>query len=316
MKLAAYIPAALVAVIGLGACDGKSEPQYQPSDPTVAGQRVYFARSAEAFEVEDGVNSVVVELFRPKSEAAGEQRVELETTDPSELFSVPAEVVIPAGSVSAPVEITFNGESLVEGTDYELNIAVSELSANQYAISSTQVTICRANWSEWMPFGSEDGVGTYQFSLLLQGDEYPVRLISRSNESNSNNVQFQLQWLDDYDDPDSWSTFLHFTSADGGKTLTVPEQDFMEDADYGMISVSSLYIYNGDASAKNLSTYDAETGTFTLNLIYYCDAGVFGYGNETFQLDGSAEVVPDVPATHARAFINNSKRIRRLSGGF
>lgn len=290
MKFTAYIPAALMAVIGLSACDGKADASYQPSDPTVAGQRVYFAKSANSFEVKDGTNSVVVDIFRPKSEVADAQRVEIETTDPSGLFTVPATVEIPAGSVSAPVEITFNGASLEEGKDYKLSIAVSELFANQYAITSTEVTVCRSNWSEWAPFGEEDGIGVYSFSLLLDGDEYPVQLISRTNLSDASNIQYQLRWLDDYDDPESWSTFMHFTSSDGGKTLTVPEQDFLEDDTYGMISVSSFYLYTGDASAKDLSTYDAETGTFNLNLIYYCDAGVFGYGDELFQLSSRASI--------------------------
>lgn len=298
MKLTAYISAALMALIGLSACDTKDDYSYEPSDPTVPGQRVYFAQSSESFEVKDGVNSVEINVYRPESEKATAQRVELETTDASGLFSVPATVVIPAGQVSAPVEITFDGEALADDKPYKLDIAISELYANEYAISSTAVTIIRSNWSAWEPFEKDGGIGVYSFSLLYEGDEYPVQLLCRSSSSDANNMQFQLQWLDDYDDPDSWSTFLTFTSADGGKTLEIPEQEFLQDDDYGTIYVSSIFAFTGSDDYKGLSTYDEATGLFTFNLIYYNAEYLFGNGNETFQLVG--EATPDAqPKAHA-----------------
>lgn len=298
MKITAYFSIALMGLIGLSACDSKATYDYEPAEPVAAGHRVYFAKASESFEVKDGVNSVDVNVYRPESEIASEQRVQLETTDESGLFSVPAEVVIPAGQVSAPVEITFDGAALTEDQPYTLNIAISEINANEYAISATAVTITRSNWSAWEPFGGS-GIGYYSFSLLFDGDEYPVQLISRTSLSDANNVQYQLQWLVDYDDPDSWSTFLTFSSADGGKTLDIPEQEFMEDDEYGMIYVASLYNYMGEDEYKGLSTYDEETGEFTFNLIYYCSLGIFGAGDETFQLLSGFDTESSLPKAHA-----------------
>ncbi|MDE7335533.1 MAG: hypothetical protein K2N10_04405 [Muribaculaceae bacterium] len=298
MKYISYISAALLALVSFSACDTKDDYSYTPSDPTVAGRRVYFAQSSESFEVKDGVNSVEISVYRPESEKAAEQRVELETTDSSGLFSVPASVVIPAGQISAPVEITFDGDALADDKPYKLDIAISELYANDYAISSTAVTITRSNWSAWEPFNKDGGIGVYSFSLLYQGDEYPVQLLCRTSSADQNSKQYQLQWLNDYDDPDSWSTFLTFTSANGGKTLEIPEQPFLEDEDYGTIYVSSIFAFTGNDAYQGLSTYNEETGLFTFNLVYYNAEYLFGNGNETFLLVGSATPQAE-PAAHA-----------------
>lgn len=286
-----YISAALMALTAFSACDTKDDPSYEPAEPTTPGERVYFESASEEFEVKDGENSVSIDIFRPESEKETTQKVEIEVTDESRMFTVPTNIVFRAGEVSAPVEIMFDSSALTEDEPYKLTIAVSELYANEYAVTSTEVTITRSNWSAWEPFNEDGGIGIYSFSLIFDGDEYPVRLLYRSNISDDNNRQYQLQWLDDYDDPDSWSTFMKFTSTDGGKTFDVPEQEFLEDEDYGTIYVSSVYAMTGDEADKGLSNFNEKTGTFTFNLIFYNDQYIFGEGNETFKLVGGA--MPD-----------------------
>lgn len=299
MKFKKYFSATLIGLVALTACDGKENSTYEPADPTAAGQRVYFAKNSESFEVQDGSASVTVDIYRSESEIATAQTVELETTDPSGLFTVPATVTIPAGEVSAPVEITYNCEALVKGETYVIDIAVSEVNANQYAISSMKLSITRSNWTEWEEYPSQyqvAGLGAYQFNYYYQGVDDYVMLLSRSNADNPMLVQYRLQWIDETEDGEEvWVTFLSFYSNDGGETLIVPEQEFAEDPDYGMVYVSSLALYPGGESIATPSTFDKETGLITLNVIYYDAEGPWGYGDEYFQLYGYEDQEGDDP---------------------
>jgi hypothetical protein len=53
---------------------------------------------------------------------------------------------------------------------------------------------------------------------------------------------------------------------------------------YGVVYVMEASEYKSDWSDMK-SYYDAETKTFNFAIVYYCDAGYFGYGYETFTLD-------------------------------
>lgn len=291
MKFKKYFSATLIGLVALTACDGKENSTYEPADPTPAGQRVYFAKNSESFEVQDNSASVTVDIYRPESEVAAAQTVELEATDPSGLFTVPATVTIPAGEVSAPVEITYNWEALVEDETYSLDIAISEVNANQYAISSMKLSITRSNWTEWEAYPSQykiPGLGYYAFNLLYGEvvEEELVLLTYRTNLKDPNNVQYCLNWLDDPEDENSWSTFMYFYSEDGGKNIIVPKQVFLVHPTYGPIYVSSLALFPGGASIATPSTFDPETGKIILNLIYWDEEGIWDYGDEYFQFYG------------------------------
>ncbi len=302
MKLKLYFSAAFFGLVALTSCDGKKDCPYEPADPVAPGQRVYFAKSSEDFEVRDNSASVSVDIYRPEAEIATAQTVELEVDDPSGLFNVPATVTIPAGQVSAPIEITYDWKALVEDEPYNVELSLSEIFANQYSISSTDLTITRSNWNAWELFpGKSKGIGAYIFADYYSGLEEPVRLICRSNVNDAKRIQYELQWLEDPKDKTSWGSFMSFVTNDSGKTFIVPVQEFDEYPGYGTVYVSStsLYPYADELvtpeEAAAPSTFDEETGLFTFNLAYYVSIGAFGIGNEYFQLNGYDEVTGNVP---------------------
>lgn len=302
MKLQSYFLAAFVALVAMTACDGKDEFSYEPAEPTVPGQRVYFASGSEDFEVRDNSASVTVEIYRPEAEAATAQTVELEVTDPSELFTVPATVTIPAGQTSAPIEITYNWQALEEDEPYTLDIAIDEVYANQYAVSSTEVTITRSNWTEWTAYPSPykvKGLGLYTFGNFYFEDEAEFILQSRTNLKNSDRVQYVLGYYDDPKDADSWVDFMSFYSVDGGNVLTVPDQQVAVDPDYGPVYVCSLYLIGGLEEygiETGESVFNKTTGLITLNVVYFDAEGLWGAGDEFFQLYGYESEEESAPA--------------------
>ena len=70
-------------------------------------------------------------------------------------------------------------------------------------------------------------------------------------------------------------------------------------ASYGPVYVMGLDEYAGKEMAPHY--YDAETKTFNLGLVYFVEAGNFGYGYETFTLDESEEA-----AVRARRSISST----------
>ncbi len=296
MRFTKYFSATLLGLVALTACDGKEDSIYEPADAPAPGQRVYFAKASESFEVQENSESVTINVYRPEAEVADEQTVQLIAYDPSELFTVPANVVIPAGELSAPVEITYNWEALEPNKNYIIDIAIAEANANQYAVNSTKLSITLAKWSDWEPLpGESKGIGAYVFGQLYEGAEYPVQLLTSVNEADPNLIKYQLQWLDDPEDETSWSTFLSFNSEDGGKTFTVPVQLFLVHPQYGEIYVCSTQLYGdaalyvGEEEASAPSYFDEEEGVFYLNVTYYDAEEPWGIGYEYFVLDGYDE---------------------------
>jgi hypothetical protein len=73
---------------------------------------------------------------------------------------------------------------------------------------------------------------------------------------------------------------------DGGENIVVPEQHFADHSTYGEVYVQDIYSYTGSASYAGTSSFDSESGLFTLYNVFYCSAGIFGYGEEYLQLEG------------------------------
>lgn len=296
MKLFRYISAAFVAAIAavaFTACDSKNEPDYEPSGPTASGQRVFFSSPTVTLNVADDVNSAVVKVYRPQDDAASALTVQILSTDRSGLFQVPASVEFVPGQIAADIVITFVNSALVPNQNYMVELAVNEANANQYAIASTTAVICHSVWTDWAPFGYDealgrDGRGYYVYSLLFNEPETvsPVLVMSRFNPLDPNQMQFEARVpVDPDDESKGWEAFLTFSSADGGKTLSVPSQESMEGPD-GMIYVEDMFSYTGSPAYKGLSTFDPVAGLFKFNVVYYDELGVWNYGNELLQLNG------------------------------
>ena len=149
------------------------------------------------------------------------------------------------------------------------------------------------DFSDWAPFGYDvelgrDGLGTYNFRYYYSGTE-TVLVESRHRLDNPDKMEFRFQWMVDYEDPSKgWETFITAKSRDGGNTIEVPKQIFAYNSNYGDVYVSDLITYT-DNNTFGESYFNQYYGIFYLNLVYYVDAGYFGYGYETCQLNGYAD---------------------------
>lgn len=130
------------------------------------------------------------------------------------------------------------------------------------------------------------GTGTYTYTIVFTDDEEnPV-----SDEG-----------LELYADPNYKNTYVipnwgygvdfTFTYDPATGKVNVPQQATGAESQYGMIYVMEAKDYYPesykDYSKLSDSKYDAATGTFSFCVAYVVSAGSFGYGVETFKVDGN-----------------------------
>ena len=311
MNLNKYISfgaVALIAAVGLSACDSKNDPAYIPAGTVSDTQRVFFTQTSYNQVVTSEDTSFDFYLYRPdlnilddNGAAISEmpaQTVTFSVTCAEEgvlgnLITIPTEANFEAGNPYAIVKISCDPAKMTGNHNYPFTIKIDPQYANQYSLDQTTLYVNKEEYTEWTPFvvgeasETRNGEGSYTFTLYYGGTEDPVRVISRSVPTNEKDIQFQFQWLIDNDDPSKgWDTFLTASTEDGGKVVKVEEQHFSDDPNYGEVYVQDTYSYTGSDQYKGLTNFDPETGLFTLNLVYYCSAGIFGNGNEFLQLRG------------------------------
>lgn len=306
MKFNKLFSAALVGIMGvaLASCDGKVDPEYTTAEPVADAQRVFFASQSTGVILADSVSSFAVKLYRPENNDSTELTVQILAQSPEAglistpeqrgTFTVPTAVTFAKGAQSTDIVIDYNVAAITPNKDYTFSIAIDEANADIYGIASTTVVANMASWTEWEPFMADeaagrDGIGSYTFSIIYSGKEYPVLCLNRYIPTEPELKEFQFQWLIDNDQPElGFDTFLTAKTekVDDEYVLTVPQQHFTDDSRYGAIYAEDTYSYTGNPSFKGKTFFDDETGIFTLNLIYYCEAGQFGNGNEYMVLNG------------------------------
>ena len=311
MNLNKYISfgtVALISVAGLSSCDSKNDPAYIPAGSVNDSQRVFFLKNADTQVVTAEETSFNVYVYRPdlnildeSGNTTAEMPAQTVTINSScsesgvlgNLITVPSEITFEAGSPNAAITVSYDPSKMEGNHFYPVVLTVAPEYANEYSITQMTLNVNKEEYTDWAPFivgdatEARNGEGSYTFSLYYSGTEDPVRVLSRSVPTNADDIQFQFQWLIDNEDPSKgWDTFMTASTKDGGKVVTVEQQHFADNANYGAVYVEDTYSYSGNANYKGLTNFDPETGLFTLNLIYYVDAGSFGNGNEFLQLRG------------------------------
>lgn len=306
MNISKYLSVGLIALLGAAftACDGKDEPDYQNPSKPAETQRVYFANSSVSEIVAADQTSIEVPVYRPDGEDNVKEAltVQLLTTDPSGLFTVPETVTFAENSNVAVITVGFNTANLTPNSPYALQIAVDEANADMYGIATVDLSVNYEVMTEWALFdydkaAGRDAQGTWTLGAPFSGSLAPVRVFARWIPSNPDNMQFIMQVYGPEEDPDpdktdmddpDWIKVMEFNSPDGGKTINVPVQDAVAD-------IFGDGMYFGDAHSMmpnrfpNASSFDKVSGTFTLNLMWADAEGPWSPGDNFIVLNGYAD---------------------------
>lgn len=296
MKLNRYFIGTVLglATLGFTACDSKDEPEYTPG--TDRGQAVYFGNRYADFTVDDATMAVTTYIQRSEASKDTDYTVQLSTYDESGLFNVPSTASFAAGQTTTSITITFNGADLTAFEEYPIYVTVDEAQASEYGESSQAIYIVRPEWGEWAPFMADpaegrNGTGVFTLKTMgpLVGGAIPVfvRVMAREAINRPEKMQFDVQIPDDDKNPSEWYSLFTMSTDDGGESIQVPESD-LDMIFGGGVNMIDTYTYTGNPAYLGASYFDAETGLFNLNMLFFdpSDGYQYGVGDDTIQLSG------------------------------
>ena len=123
------------------------------------------------------------------------------------------------------------------------------------------------------------GTGTYTYTQFVSGVVPGHSIYVRDANDGGTHKQYQVRdWylgnplVIDYDEAT-------------GDCWVEPQFTGYVHSNYGNVWVAEADIHFGEPTGGH-SSFDPATGLFQLHVVYYVDAGYFGYGYETLQLDG------------------------------
>lgn len=304
---------ALVAFMGLASC---SSDDLDVTTPQPTNAQVYFSSLSNSdFLLDENQSSVQLEVKRMKT--GGSLTAQINSTDDSGLFNVPSSVTFADGSDTAQLTISFNFSSLESDKSYSIALTIGS-EASEYGENQKTVTIKYAPWSAWSPLGWSypSGVNNYDSwvaayakyanggyedtSIICSGElptygyaqymsgTYDQPVFYRQSMLDSNKAQLLLpDWFYGVDLVIDWN------KATGDFTVEKQFTGYVNSSYDENVYVADAYTYWHDIRGKSEvtkdtypSSFDAENGTFTLNVAYFISLGCFGSGEEIIQLPG------------------------------
>ena len=291
-----YIALAVLA-LGFSACT--EEVEYTPAEaPTNAqvyfsntnGAQIDIAQDSKSFDI--AVSRVVA------GEAASIDVVVTADEAANEVFEFPATVEFADSAATATYTVTVKEGVTPEFEVYHnITLSFDETLTTPYGNGSYTFAVgVPAPWSEWKKIAT--GKYTYTGSFW-SGTLSGASVYYREYQLNDKDAQFLLPEM-----AGGFDLVIEYDRLTGN--CQVLEQQVAVNDSYGPVFVSDCPNYPGQAGLTYEDypcTYNAETGTFTLNLVYFVDpergsnytkVAMFGNGVETIQLDGfAAPVVKD-----------------------
>ena len=313
-----YIALAVLA-LGFSACT--EEVEYTPAEAPTNAQ-VYFSNTNGAqIDLAQDAKSFDIAVSRVVAGAAASIDVTVTADEAAnEIFEFPATVEFADSAVSAVYTVNVKeGVELEYSVFHNINLSIDESLATPYGNSSYTFQVgVPAPWSEWAAIAGHE-TATYTFTQYVSGS-YPVEVSYREHQIETNRAQFMFYTTG----IGTLSDFVVEYDKNTGMCQVPAGQAFLKHSTYGPVFVSDLVNYpfvikDGAGNPIEMTyenqpcTYDAETGLFTLNLIYYIDknlgssaSGYFAYGTETIQLAGFKQYDYSLAMQYRGHYVDNN----------
>lgn len=287
----------ILAVLALGAaltsCNETSDVTYVPGaqDPGA-----FFASNIEtAIVVAEDATSAEIQINRT-SDLITEANIS--AVDDSKLFTIPGTVVFDEGKGVAPLTITFDPNKLELGKSYPVKLSIAN--ASNYGQGVCEFVIIRGAAATTEKFG--EGTGSYTFANYWKGTmtDVPVYKTYNPNNPDKDVVITFKNILPPTEEVPPTDITIHIADMtpdeDGNVDISVEPVYVLEDNN-GKVYYTDAYTWLVNAGRpdlaeqfKGLSTYNVNTGLFTIMSVYYLpekDATAsYGQEYEYLQMDG------------------------------
>lgn len=282
-----------LAVLALGFSACTEEVEYTPAEMP-SNDQVYFSNTnGSKLDIAKETKSFDVAVSRVVTGNSAVVPVTVEADEQAQAwFDFPESVEFVDSMTTATYTITVKDGVEFEYDKYaQISLAIAGEYTTAYgnATYTFQVGV-PAPWSAW-----EETKGVYNFSLYVSG-AYEIPVLYREHLIDATKAQFLLGFTAIGANEDVVVDVNKETGA-----CEVGVHYFLDSSNYGPVYLSDIPHYPlqpGLTYDKFPCTFNAETGLFSFNLIYFVSAdlgssanGSFGNGVETLQLDGY--YVPD-----------------------
>lgn len=287
----------ILAVLALGAaltsCNETSDVTYVPGaqDPGA-----FFASNIEtAIVVAEDATSAEIQINRT-SDLITEANIS--AVDDSKLFTIPGTVVFDEGKGVAPLTITFDPNKLELGKSYPVKLSIAN--ASNYGQGVCEFVIIRGAAAITEKFG--EGTGSYTFANYWKGTmtDVPVYKTYNPNNPDKDVVITFKNILPPTEEVPPTDITIHIADMtpdeDGNVDISVEPVYVLEDNN-GKVYYTDAYTWLVNAGRpdlaeqfKGLSTYNVNTGLFTIMSVYYIPekgaTASYGQEYEYLQMDG------------------------------
>lgn len=287
----------ILAVLALGAaltsCNETSDVTYVPGaqDPGA-----FFASNIEtAIVVAEDATSAEIQINRT-SDLITEANIS--AVDDSKLFTIPGTVVFDEGKGVAPLTITFDPNKLELGKSYPVKLSIAN--ASNYGQGVCEFVIIRGAAAITEKFG--EGTGSYTFANYWNGTMPDVSVYKTYNPNNPDKdvvITFKniLPPTEEVPPTDITIHIADMTPDEDGNVNISVEPVYVLEDNNGKVYYTDAYTWLVNAGRpdlaeqfKGLSTYNVNTGLFTIMSVYYLPekgaTASYGQKYEYLQMDG------------------------------
>lgn len=244
-------------------------------------------------------NSSSFNVTVSRTSTQGTFTADIASTNPDGLFTIPSSVTFADGSATADLPVSYVADNLVGDVAYTISFEITQ-GLSDYGNGTYSVTVTKPG--DWTPWQLLPDAGVYTYTQYWSGEDGPCPVYTRTSLADPNIMQYCLGSIGMNDRngnpiPASsqfglmYGVNMYVTRDLTTNYLTVPEMwTGVFNTNYNEnVMCSDTYIYTGNPGYQPMSYFNPETGLMTLNMVYYISQGVFGNGNEYFQLGGYSD---------------------------
>ena len=264
-------------------------PDFLNQETTKVENKVYFTKElAQQIDIEPDTKSFDIPVKRSFADAAVSVPVTITADSAAHtIFEFPATIEFADSATTATYTVSVKENAVIEYAVYHnITIDIEESMTTPYVLGSYTFTVGAPEpWSEWEEFGT----GTFTLAGYWSGTHSELPIYYREYLLNDVDAEFFIPGV-----ANAMDLTIDYNRQTGDCQVDV--QYVLNNEKYGPVYVCDFPHYPlepGLTYEEYPCHYNAETGLFTLNLIYFVSTdlgsaanGYFGMGEETFQLNG------------------------------
>lgn len=280
------------------------ETKYTPGTVDVTDGAYFPTTTVTSIMLLENQEEFTVTLCRTNTKDAANVAL---ATDATSEFTVPAVANFAPGQESVDLTIGVDFAAIEPNKTYKFAIQIDPDLASSYGISTLNLSVLYAPWSDWKRLGGKDELGTYTYNCPFAAGDEQAAVYVRQALTDPDQYQYRVGDYDVEGVPEKEQSYLsllqyapynliiNYNKRTGA--VTVPVCATHTTYKDNMINVADCYTYGMEvnpnfiagidpAEVLAMNSYNAELGRFNLMNVYFTTASTWQNKMEYLQLPG------------------------------